>query len=135
MQAIQRFRSVLARAAARWSADPRPSDRGRTTSAVWCWGHLLGWYVPTVLVGRQPSSGPSTRERVTAATDDHVLERNSSVMRSAGSVRGKHRRRRGRGGPGRRSGRPGEASDNSDRADGGELLHGDEPVCFACPAR
>ncbi|WP_158845651.1 hypothetical protein [Streptomyces sp. NRRL WC-3742] len=80
--------------------------------------------MPTVLVGRQPESA-------TAAADGHAFERNSSVMRSAESVRGKHRRRRGRIGRGRRLRRPGEASDDGDRADGGELLHWDEPVCSA----
>ncbi|SOB88965.1 hypothetical protein SAMN06272789_7289 [Streptomyces sp. 1331.2] len=133
MQAIRRLRGVLARAADRWSAGSPPSDRRRTTSAVWCWGHLLGWYVPTVLVGRQPPSRPSTTESATAAVDGHAFERNSSVMRSAESVRGKHRRRRGRIGRGRRPDRPGEApgDGDGDRADDGSLLRWDEPVCSA----
>lgn len=114
MQAIQRFRSVLARAAAGWSAGSSPSYRRTTTSALWCWGLLLGWYVPTVLAEIQSAREPSTTKSVPAAAYDQVFERDSGRMRSAESVRGKHRRRRGRIGRGRRFGRTDERPDDSD---------------------
>lgn len=114
MQAIQRFRSVLARSATGWSAGSSPSYRRTRISAVWFWGLLLGWYVPTVLAGSQSVRGSSMTEGVTAAVHDHVSERDSGRMRSAESVRGKHRRRRGRIGRGRRVGHTDERPDDSD---------------------
>jgi hypothetical protein len=113
MQAIQRFRSLLARTATGCSAGSSPSYRRTTTSALWRWGLLLGWYVPTVLAGSQSVREPSTTESVTAAAYDQVFERDSGRMRSAESVRGKHRRRRGRIGRGRRFGRTDEHPDDS----------------------
>lgn len=115
MQAIRRFRSVLARTATGWSAGSSPSYRRTRISAVWCWGLLLGWYVPTVLAGSQSVREPLTTESVTAAAHDHVSERDSGRMRSAESVRGQHRRRRGRIGRGRRFGRTDERPDDSDQ--------------------
>ncbi len=113
MQAIQRFRRILD-AATGWSADPSSSYRRTTTSALWSWGLLLGWYLHTVVAGSQPARELSTTERMTPAPHGQVFERDSSRMRSAEPVLGRRRRRRGRIGRERRCGRKDKPPDHGD---------------------